>query len=142
MKTKIKLKDVTKEEFEQWVNKNCENTSCKNCTFKNVMCTGPNSWVVNKGLFSDKFLNQEIEIEIEIEILDEVEKEYLTNVIKPFRNKIDYIIKRRTLNGESDYIVMSLNKGGELFILPYFKHDTMYKGMNFGKQYTLEDLGL
>ncbi len=74
--------------------------------------------------------------------LDEEEKEYLSVVIKPIRDIIDYIMKRRTLDGESDYIVMSLNNEGEWFILPYFKHDTMYKGMNFGKQYTVDELGL
>lgn len=77
------------------------------------------------------------------DILDKVEKEYLSAVIKPFRNKIDYIMKRRTLKCDKDYIAISfLNNGEELFTLPYFKQDTMYKGMKFGKQYTVDELGL
>lgn len=139
MKTKIKLKDVTKEEFEQWVKQNCNHRSCKECIFKYVMCTNSTAWVCNKDLFSDKFLNQEIEIE-NVEILDEVEKQYLTNVIKPFKKSVIGIIKL-TLHESAEYIYICV-KGMQGFSLPCFKKDTMYKGMKNCKEYTLEELAL
>lgn len=72
------------------------------------------------------------------EILDDVEKEYLRNVIKPFRNKVEYIVK--SLNDDKAYInIILLDEG---LYLPYFKKDTMYKGMEINKKYTLEKLGL
>ena len=72
------------------------------------------------------------------EILDDIEKEYLRVVIKPFRNKVKYIGKNFS-NG-SEYI--SINVNGEWVIFPYFKKGTMYKGMEINKRYSLEELGL
>ena len=67
-KKKVKLRDLTEEQFKKWVYKNCDNYdgNCKGCPFKRVQCDkNPNIndwWVRNKDLYSDKFLNQEIEI--------------------------------------------------------------------------------
>ena len=72
-------------------------------------------------------------------ILDEVEKEYLSNVIKPWREKTISIIKVRV--NEDDFISIRL-KNGEKVNLPWFKKSTMYKGMEANKVYTLEELGL
>ena len=61
---KKKLRDITMEEYKKWLNKNCKNTSCDSCNFNNVACNmGIRSWVNNKDLYSDKFLDQEIEVE-------------------------------------------------------------------------------
>ena len=86
MKAKIKLRDVSTADFEKWVIKHCGDTSCEECMFKCTICTGFNCWVNHKELFSDTFLNQEIEIE-KSDILDEVEKQYLADVIRPIRNR-------------------------------------------------------
>ena len=72
-------------------------------------------------------------------ILDEVEKEYLSNVIKPWREKTISIIKVRV--NEDDFISIRL-KNGEKVNLPWFKKSTMYKGMEENRAYTLEELGL
>lgn len=75
-------------------------------------------------------------------ILDEVEKEYLSAVIKPFRNKIEYIAK---YNDDREYISITykdLNGGTFSMAFPSFKKGTMYKGMELGKRYSLEDLEL
>ena len=72
-------------------------------------------------------------------ILDDKEKEYLSNVIRPFRDKIEYIIKYETCKGE--YICIRL-KNDEPILLPDFKENTMYKNMKVDKEYTLEELGL
>lgn len=75
---------------------------------------------------------------VEKEILDEEEKKYLSNVIKPFRHKVEYIIKKDCYPKE--YISISLPD--ENIGFPYFKKGTMYKGMEANKKYTLKELGL
>lgn len=72
------------------------------------------------------------------EILDDAEKEYLSAVIKPFRDRVKYIKKNHGNNFE--YIHINVN--GEWLHFPYFKKDTMYKGMEVGKKYSLEEIGL
>lgn len=74
---------------------------------------------------------------VEKEILDEKEKEYLSAVIRPFKDRIEFIAKRRMFD---DYICIGLND--EAISLPYFKKGTMYKGMELYKKYTLKELGL
>lgn len=77
------------------------------------------------------------------EILDEKEKEYLSAVIRPFKNRVNNISKIKTIN---EYICIQLSgiygHTTEEVCLPYFKKDTMYKGMYRGKKYTLKELGL
>ena len=66
---KVKLRDLTWEQYVKWVENNCQeyNTYCDKCPFQKVKCEndgGQNSlWINNKDLYSDKFLDQEIEIE-------------------------------------------------------------------------------
>lgn len=76
---------------------------------------------------------------VEKEILDDVEKEYLSAVIRPFKNRISDIVKRN-FDSEKSYIVIHINS--ESFYFPYFKKGTMYEGMEADKQYTLKELGL
>ena len=80
------------------------------------------------------------DLELVKEILDETEKEYLNNVIKPFREKVTFIQKA----GDSlkkEYIKIGI-KNDTNINLPYFETDTMYKGMKKNKEYTLTELGL
>lgn len=62
---KKKLRDLTMEEYKKWLNKICSSDlDCKDCIFYNVMCSMDNNcWIHNKDLYSDKFLDQEIEVE-------------------------------------------------------------------------------
>ena len=61
---KKKLRDLTEKELDKWVNKNCNNTPCDKCIFRNVYCMSDNGCCIhNKDLYSDKFLDQEIEVE-------------------------------------------------------------------------------
>lgn len=66
-KKKVKFRYLTEKQFETWGAKNCYYTKCVNCPFSKVYCdlTSKNNWINNKDLYSDKFLNQEIEIEEE-----------------------------------------------------------------------------
>ena len=84
---------------------------------------------------------QKVKLTLEVEkpILDDEETKYLSGVIRPFRNKIGYIMKVNTQCGE---FIRILFKNNECIIFPYFKKGTMYKGMELNKEYSLEDLGL
>ena len=64
---KIKLRDLTEKQYETWLAKNCYYTKCVVCPFDKVYCdsTSKNNWINNKDLYSDKFLDQEIEIKEE-----------------------------------------------------------------------------
>ena len=153
---KKKLRDLTFEEYKDWKFKNCTPIkTCTKCEFGCVTCSWfPNEktcWVYNKDSYSDKFLNQETEIEIDI--LDKVEKEYLRNVIKPFKHNIQYIIKQTGPPGldksEYEYITIFIKTntniawlGQEYIVFPMFKEGTMYKNMELNKPYTLEELRL
>ena len=61
---KKKLRDLTLEEFVKWKENHCI-TDCTKCIFNNVYCKPDNSrnWICHKDLYSDKVLNQEIEVE-------------------------------------------------------------------------------
>ena len=72
-------------------------------------------------------------------VLDEVERKYLLDVIKPFGHRVSYIVKRK--NGSGYYIAIILNNF-DVMNLPYFTHNTMYKGMTVGREYKLKELGL
>lgn len=80
------------------------------------------------------------------DILDNKEKEYLSNIIKPFRNKITTIERRK--NKEWERIVINYKDYDDtenmssFMSLPMFEVGTMYKGMKLNKRYTLEELGL
>ena len=77
--------------------------------------------------------------EAEEPVLDEVERKYLSDVIKPFGHRVSYIVKR--MNGSGYYIAIILNNF-DVMNLPYFTRNTMYKGMTVGRQYKLKELGL
>lgn len=152
MKIKKKLRDLTQEEYTNWYMKNCSvYVKCGDCPFNSVVCSiiTKKNWVNNKDLYSDKFLNTEIEIKAP-DILDKQEKEYLRNVIKPFRNRVKSIAKQNDTNGY-EYISIGvfypINKSNGCFdtdhvFLPLFKRGTMYNNMEVGREYTLEELGL
>lgn len=72
-------------------------------------------------------------------ILDEKEKEYLCNVIRPFRNSVKCIVKYT--NYVDECITIFFENNNPIY-LPYFKANTMYKKMKVDKSYTLEELGL
>ena len=81
-------------------------------------------------------------------ILTKKEKEYLSNIVKPFRDRKVVIEKYEYPQNEhkNECIQISVEfydkTGGETVSLPIFKKGTMYKGLESNKCYTLEDLGL
>ena len=61
-KKKVELRDLTLEEWRKRKEKYCADMSCSKCMFDIVNCS-ERGWLVHKDLYSDKFLNQEIEVE-------------------------------------------------------------------------------
>lgn len=100
----------------------------------------------NKELFKNYDVN--FTVKPKPQILDEVEKCYLSAVIRPFRDRVLSITKYKSFSKENiEYInirfssiVTGLTHGN--ISLPYFQAGNMYKGMEVDKQYTLEELGL
>ena len=74
------------------------------------------------------------------DILTDKEKAYLSAVIKPFREKVEYVYKICLEIGKREYLEISLENG--VISFPYFEKGTMYKGMELDEPYTLEELGL
>lgn len=79
-----------------------------------------------------------LEEEYKPKILTDKEKAYLSALIKPFRNNVKFIRKMRSIAKEFILIELKCN----VFSLPFFEAETMYKGMEVNKKYTLEELGL
>lgn len=74
-------------------------------------------------------------------ILDDVEKKYLSAVIKPFRSRVKYI-RKCISHDEFEQRIQIVFYNGYFTYLPYFKANTMYKGMETDKDYTLKELVL
>ena len=74
-------------------------------------------------------------------VLDDVEKEYLSAAIKPFRKMIAYIVKAQDFDDGKQCIRIILQNGDGMHF-PYLDDDEMYKGMEVNKEYSLEELDL
>lgn len=79
------------------------------------------------------------------DILDEKEKPYLESILKPYKDRVDFVVKE----GIGDYyerIVICVSVKNKLYknyiAFPYFNKGTMYKGMEIDKKYTVNELGL
>lgn len=73
-------------------------------------------------------------------ILTEKEKAYLSVVIKPFIEKVEYVYKICSEIEKREYLEISLENG--VISFPYFEKGKMYKGMEINTLYKLEELGL
>ena len=77
-------------------------------------------------------------------ILTEKEKEYLSAVIKPFKDKVSYIVKRQGFKEDKklsvEFIIIYVDD--EKIVLPSYDKGTLYKDMKLMEKYTVEDLGL
>lgn len=151
---KKKLRDLTKEEYREYLDTHCEWGKCSGCIFQNVTCGYDNKrgWFENKDLYTNEFLNQEIEIKAP-SILDEREKEYLSAVIKPFRDRVISITKH-SFNKDLCFISIVIEPKKEIkhmlfegemeeIFLPLFKKNSlMYQDLELDKKYALEELEL
>ena len=98
--------------------------------------------------FDDSFreiFNGEFEIvKLPKHFITDEEKEYLSNVIKPFKEKVTCISKTSYGNDKEYIFIEYYEKINRKYNIdfPEFKKGAMYKGMELDKEYTLEDLGL
>ena len=139
-----KIKDLTKEELEKICRKNINRLrieNCKNCIFyqQNICITR-----ALKAIAGTNFLDREVDIP-QPHILDKQEHDYLRAVIKPY--KVKYIHKFETRSGNHFIQIVVVNSSVRCGLpaglsIPYFTKDTMYKGMEANKKYTIEDLEL
>ena len=77
-------------------------------------------------------------------ILTDIEKEYLLNIIKPFRDSVVTIAKCNCYGDCAYFIQIKViqNKRPEYINLPYFEKGRMYRGMKTNKEYTIDKLDL
>lgn len=101
----------------------------------------PKKWN-GSGLLEDLIIGTLTIIKIPKPILDDIEKDYLSAVIKPFRNQVISISKKLGNYGEFIDIEIKNAEYSDGIYLPYFKPNSMYKGMKLYKYYTLKELGL
>lgn len=132
MKNIEKYKDQILNEYQQITNK-CTSTdgtrmnkaiktiAFKHCGKRLLGASNPFKWLCE---------------EYKEPILDDVEKDYLSAVIKPFRKRIKYIVIWH--DGSKQFLHIELYD--EYINFPNFKANTMYKGMKPNKRYTLDDL--
>ena len=73
------------------------------------------------------------------EILNKAEKEYLSGVIRPFRDEVKGIIKEKL--DDKNWISIDF-KDDTCMDFPNLKKKDDYKGMEVGKLYSLEELEL
>ena len=105
--------------------------------------------IVSNGLSEEEKeifdkLQEKLKLKLTLEakepILDEVERKYLSGVIRPFRDRIRFIEKNNYSTGrEFIYIETKDYEGMSMFP---FEPNKMYKGMELNKEYTLKELGL
>lgn len=99
------------------------------------------SWLFANWTFYE-VLAGELEI-IKKPILDEIERRYLSEIIKPFRKQVISIGKLDS--GEYECIVIkyrNINGYTNTMCFPYFEKGTIYKGMETEKRYSLSELEL
>lgn len=78
-------------------------------------------------------------------ILTDSERDYLKAVIKPFKDRVSYIMKDG--NNEEEYLMIVVNSitdylNTENISLPYFTKGSKYVNMELNRKYTLKELGL
>ena len=106
---------------------------------------GCQKWLGSEGLSSLLTGKAKI-IKLPKQILSDPEKRYLSNVIEPFRDRVIGITKCIPPHYQDRafiFILLQSTLGCKDYLsLPLFDIQTMYKGMEIDKEYTLEELEL
>ena len=77
-----------------------------------------------------------------INLLDDVERRYLNNVLRPF-NKANVKTIMKMAKGNNDYQIFIRFKDNSYITFPVFAKETnMYMWLEVGKGYTIDELGL
>lgn len=147
-----------KKEFEKYINFMLQN-GFKKEEFEFTKIPNPNPCIlkvrvrdfsknlnIENGVLEGMVLGQtymlkDLGLDVNEDILSDKEKEYLSVVIKPFRDEVEFIMKDYTDDDKQEYIEIAI-KDEVSILFPYFKKSTMYANMERCKKYTLEELGL
>ena len=110
---------------------------------KSFFFTDYGLFVVGDVNFKTGVLNQLLNGEYKVvkipkQILTDEEKEYLSAVVKPFRDEVKHISKNQYYGEE--WIQIRTKSG--LALLPSFKEGLMYNGMEVGKEYSVKELDI
>ena len=131
---KFDIKDKTSSSDDYWVG----------CYFDEkgqLQIPGLYHRVVEQSVMCALLIGKAEIIKHEKAILDEEEKRYLGNLIKPFR--VRFITKLYALSYNTYYRIYIELENYDHIDLPNFPiNSKMYKGMRPGKHYTPEELGL
>lgn len=77
------------------------------------------------------------------QILDDAKRRYLRAVIRPFRNRVEYIVKSSSwCNRDCCYVKVGFRDLSDDMKFPLLREDDMYKDMELDRNYSLEELGL
>lgn len=72
-------------------------------------------------------------------ILNDLEREYLKTVLKPFHEVVEYVKKIK--NGDKEYLFIPFS-GNRALSFPDFDSGKMYAGMELNRKYKLDELGI
>lgn len=76
------------------------------------------------------------------EIISNMERQYLMNVIEPFKKQVVSIVKVEDIKGVKAHIEISVMGSCDSVRLYSFYKNTYYTGMEGGREYSKEELGL
>ena len=154
IKENKKLKDLTYDEYAYFKSFECGYYgSCDSCPFRTGNCESPDSkdsWINNKEMYSEEFLNQILPVNKEV--LDEEDRRYLTNMYNLInvRNYEIYTICKCVdsfLGKKIGFISITFKSnvedyGCERLCGPLFNPEERFKNLEIDKGYRLEELGL
>ena len=115
---------------------------------RSVVIDGDNSFTPYKIFPTVKDFVDFLNLPVAEKILDDAEKRYIKNIVRPFKDRVTSICKRRyddiyayiVICYEDIYHDASVTE--RRTYLPNFKVNTMYKGMKLEEHYTLDELGI
>lgn len=152
VKKEYKGYELVKAISEGKINEGTKFNMTKESTFLNekVMYNGTDLIYINSGksIFNDYFFTTILHLTFTLlaeekkkEILNDEEKQYLSNFIRPFRNNVEWMEKVKKYDPDREYIQILINTDEEIN-LPSFEAGEMYKGMEANKRYEIEELGI
>lgn len=127
----------------EWIIKTIENTAENIILLRELSPTALRKWQLEDLNHDIEVLNaikKDYESKKQEPVLDDIERKYLKNILRPFKDEIKWVCKFKCFNPKDEYITIELET--DSIRLPYFIADTMYKNMENGKKYTLEELGI
>ena len=73
-------------------------------------------------------------------ILNDLEREYLKTVLKPFHDEVEYV--KKTENSDKKEYLFILFSSNRVLSSPDFDSGTRYSGMKLDRKYSLDELGI